>query len=427
MKRGFLVSPEPRKSDCELLGNISAPPKRPRALVQIPGHKEPPPELLHAVPIDEATARHGVVTTKIPPAAPGWAPDPDMYTCVMIFKGMKEKLLALPGFPTPFFTPTPPVYAIKPAGKRYGGGFGLVATADINVGDLIVRERAIIICPGWMPIPRGQDGKADLGMYTTAMEFQLGPERMAGYFALSNCFGKQKSAFHGIMDTNSLPIGGLPGYTGGCGGVFKEISRANHSCRPNAIYSWDLVSFTGQLRALQPIKAGEQIFLAYLSSDAPRAARQAEMLSKYRFTCRCAACSLSGSYAQYSDLRRTLIALQANATAELRKTDADVAAWAMNTALPDRMLIEPAEIWLNWMLGERSMNPMLLAAVFSRLCKAYAALGDEEAVKRYATQAAALEKAFTGSDGGWLVVASAPRDSAWWGLRQITREDEHRS
>ncbi|OCH89528.1 SET domain-containing protein, partial [Obba rivulosa] len=302
------------------------------------------------------------------------------------------------------------------AAGAHAGGLGMFATADLGVGDLIVCERPIVVAPQLLPVPRGPDGKAAHDMYDMGMSYQLGPERTDAYFALSNCFGKPLSQFHGILNTNSLPVGALPGHDGACLAVFKEISRVNHSCRPNAVYSWHLTSFTGQLRALRPIKSGEQVFVTYLGFDQPRANRQQEVLEKYKFKCRCGACTLSGTYARFSDLRRTLILAQAHA--DLTRTDADVLAWAANPTLPDRMLVDAAELWLSWMVGERSMNDVLLRVIFSRLCKVYAALEDEEAVRKYAKQAAALETAFTGGDGGWRAVAAAPRNNIWWGLRR---------
>ncbi|OCH89503.1 hypothetical protein OBBRIDRAFT_732523 [Obba rivulosa] len=359
-----------------------------------------------------------LITTKIPPAAPV-TQNQDLYTLGLLFYGMKEKILAIPGFPSSFTTPAPPVHRIQAAGAR-AGGLGMFATVDLDVGDLIVCERPIVVAPQRLPFPEGPDGKAAHDMYEMAMIFQLGPERTDAYFALSNCFGKSVPEVYGIMNTNALPVGALPGHDGACLAVFKEISRVNHSCRPNAVYSWHLTSFTGQLRALQPIKKGKQIFITYLGIDQPRANRQRAMLDKFKFKCKCGACSLSGQYARFSDLRRTLILAQAYA--DLTRTDADVLAWATNPTLPDRMLVDAAELWLNWMIGERSMNDVLLPVIFSRLCKAYAALEDEEAVRKYAKQAAALETAFTGDDGGWHAVAAAPRNNIWWGLRRKARQ-----
>ena len=70
-------------------------------------------------------------------------------------------------------------------------------------------------------------------------------------------------------------------------------------------------------------------------------------------------------------------------------------------------------LW-NAMVKEECHEPFLWEPVLVQLVKGYAVLEDEERVRYYATKAAELRTAFTGSDGGWLAVAEHPRETDWW-------------
>ncbi|OCH91995.1 SET domain-containing protein [Obba rivulosa] len=320
----------------------------------------------------------------------------------------------------PLKTPSPLRYRIlQPADGRYIG-LGMFATADFDVGDLILQERALLITTQFIPPGPNGYSAADAALHMAVYE-QMLPACRTAYLSLSNSFPSEQQEITGILNTNALYIGALPGYDGACGGVFNDISRINHSCCPNAVFRWDLASFSGQVHALAPVRCGEQIYLSYVDMCNPRKVRQQLLLDKYKFHCTCASCMLRGAGSQYSDLRRAFIAAQAAEDISERKTDDDVLAWTSNPALPERMLVDAAEIWLAWMLEERVMEERLCRVVLSRLCKAYAALEDEEGVKRCARHAAALEKAWIGHDGGWLAVAANPRNTLWWGLRTMPR------
>lgn len=80
--------------------------------------------------------------------------------------------------------------------------------------------------------------------------------------------------------------------------VYDDISRANHSCQPNAVAHHDRICGMGVLRALQNIGNGQEIFIDYLSSIEESvnllSNRQAELLNNYGFTCQCPVCSFTG-------------------------------------------------------------------------------------------------------------------------------------
>ncbi|KAJ6649953.1 N-lysine methyltransferase SMYD2 [Pseudolycoriella hygida] len=73
--------------------------------------------------------------------------------------------------------------------------------------------------------------------------------------------------------------------------IALESSYFNHSCLPNAVklYNDDIAV----IRAIQPIKAGQQIFVNYLKgdlTDKTSRERNEQLEFAYRFTCRCELC-----------------------------------------------------------------------------------------------------------------------------------------
>lgn len=66
------------------------------------------------------------------------------------------------------------------------------------------------------------------------------------------------------------------------------ICTANHSCDPNAVLAFNQPRT--ELRALKPIKAGEEIYIKYVDVTNPFPVRQAELKGTYLFTCQCAVC-----------------------------------------------------------------------------------------------------------------------------------------
>lgn len=94
------------------------------------------------------------------------------------------------------------------------------------------------------------------------------------------------------------------GSIGSARALYNDISRANHSCVPNANYQSHFSYLEGTLHALHPIKAGEEITISYLDVLTSSLERQA-ILAEYAFVCQCECCSLSVAKSKRSDDRRT--------------------------------------------------------------------------------------------------------------------------
>ena len=181
-------------------------------------------------------------------------------------------------------------------------GKGSFASRDIQRGDLILSEKPIFSMPTGGPAP----------LMCSAMEIAVGnlsPTHLDGYLSLQNshdtcsCF---PNPLLGLFGTNAIAT------TDGNGGVCLGASRFNHSCSPNARFSFN--SNTGDLRiyAVGTIPRGEEIFVGYIDHSllgkplygSPRRLRQAALHTHLHFTCECSACSLSEAEAEMSDARR---------------------------------------------------------------------------------------------------------------------------
>ncbi|KAK9236751.1 hypothetical protein V1525DRAFT_406139 [Lipomyces kononenkoae] len=66
------------------------------------------------------------------------------------------------------------------------------------------------------------------------------------------------------------------------------VSLINHSCEPNAVLVFDKnVLF---LRAIRPIKKGEEILITYTDNTMPMPQRKQQLRTRYFFDCQCTAC-----------------------------------------------------------------------------------------------------------------------------------------
>ncbi|RDX47167.1 SET domain-containing protein [Lentinus brumalis] len=344
---------------------------------------------------------------------------PEQRTVFVHYNGVVDALRAQhPGWPQAFSSPSPPVYKIVPID---GAGLGMVATADITAGEVIVRERPLLLSPKALPT---QDREA-LACLTVGLVQFMNPENRRAFYALKNCKGKtMPTEEDGIINTNSFMCGPFPTYEGRYCGVARECSRANHSCSPNAKHCFDPATLTQSLRAFRDIRAGEEITVSYIDFYLPSEKRKEELKRRYFFDCRCAACRLTGQARQQSDTARAFVNA-CGGDAMIAKVEAAFEEWlaagAQRTApvvlSPGLTQLDPfgmAEVLWDTMVREGCYNRGLWEPLLTRLVKGYAVLENAERVRFYATKAAQLRTLYTEEDGGWRAVADNPRQTEWW-------------
>ncbi|KZV74932.1 SET domain-containing protein [Peniophora sp. CONT] len=217
----------------------------------------------------------------------------------------KRMVMSTPGFPSPILHPPKMVYEVR---QVQGRGLGVLATEDIKAGDLILAERPLLVKMMWNPVRYWKDmteEEALRGAYVdleNTMEYicsRLTPKDLEAYKSLHNSHDTGGAGpLTGIWRTNGFKLGvkDPSGFDDGkeikareYSGVGANASRINHSCSPNAAFSFDMPSFSMEINALRPISKGEEITVAYCAVKIPAAERQ-NALKPYRFTCTCPAC-----------------------------------------------------------------------------------------------------------------------------------------
>ncbi|KAJ7099542.1 hypothetical protein B0H15DRAFT_771246 [Mycena belliarum] len=238
----------------------------------------------------------------------------DGWTSAMLQVATQAKIPSTPGFPSPMARPPDVRHRIGPTSNM---GLGVFSTARLQMGDLILSDRPLIVVPlhmyGSGDYPKNLTQKqtqqavlADAELYLQFVLDRLDPENRKAYMALANSHLKDGSGpILGIMRTNGMGIDALirPGnppmpYSAVC----KEISRLNHSCCPNTGAGFNMASFSYRLWALCDIAPGEELTLSYTDVTAPAAERQ-KALEPYGFQCTCRACQDPRT----SDARRSTI------------------------------------------------------------------------------------------------------------------------
>ena len=190
-----------------------------------------------------------------------------------------------------------PGYRIANAGDK---GLGVFALQVFRWGDLIAAEPPLFRI-------RGQDDGRPIDPQSVAAAInRLSSDEVQKYISLKDAHaeGGRYDKILGIFSTNAFETGSDHS------GTFLEASRFNHSCSPNARYSWNPDIKRMRVYALRDIVYGDEIFISYLAGrgvyGSSRAERQAG-LSRYMFTCVCIACGLQGPAAVASDERRLQI------------------------------------------------------------------------------------------------------------------------
>jgi hypothetical protein len=181
-----------------------------------------------------------------------------------------------------------------------GRGKGVVATLPIARGQRLLVDEARIVAsarfPSHVSHPQGQT------LFNAALS-RLPEADQAAILALDRSLSG--SAIESVMKTNAFACqvsdaGTDDAYM--C--LFPSVARINHACRPNAHARFHPGRLSMEIKALTPIKAGEEITISYGKLDLPHVARQQLYQDGWNFTCTCALCEAPTAHIVSSDARR---------------------------------------------------------------------------------------------------------------------------
>lgn len=108
---------------------------------------------------------------------------------------------------------------------------------------------------------------------------KLDPSSQATFLDLINVFAGSNTV-QGIFRTNGYSCIQFDNDEMSYTGVFELVSRTNHSCDPSARVVWDKDTRRAQLVTMKPIKAGEEVTVAWIVTLQKRKERMEELRVK---------------------------------------------------------------------------------------------------------------------------------------------------
>jgi len=172
------------------------------------------------------------------------------------------------------------------------------------------------------------------------------------------------------------------------------------------MFRWDRDTFSGEIRALRRIPAGEEVTISYFQGIMGPAEvtheRQKFLMKCYNFKCACPVCGRPSKGRNRSDEERPIIS----------KTVTDIGKQRLPNYLRDVGGALDRE-----MIFYPTYRIYLARAIVVARC----ALGEAKAARKWAGRAAQHMRAATGSDGGWDAIAREPEKCEWWGAWNTPR------
>ena len=162
-------------------------------------------------------------------------------------------------------------------------GLSVVATRKIYPGELIMKEKPLIVVPNKI-----YENVEQVVKYLDKCVLRMSSGDRELFLGLSDCNSSNDSTYLGIFDTNDMDFGGDAG-------VFATMARVNHACCPNAEFVTDFEHQYQHLKAIECIDVGAEITINYLSMEEEgsdvKNARQKFLKDYYNFICSCEFCS----------------------------------------------------------------------------------------------------------------------------------------
>ncbi|KAH6912901.1 hypothetical protein BKA70DRAFT_1265407 [Coprinopsis sp. MPI-PUGE-AT-0042] len=179
-----------------------------------------------------------------------------------------------------------------------GKGKGAIAARDIQQGELLLREKPLLLVPSsirvsptdfiWDQVKVLSDDKKEAFFNLSYVGFPAGKDPAKD----------KKELALAIFETNAVAASPHVG-------LFPRMARLNHGCSSafNAVYSWRANEGVLVIHALKPIARGSEVLASYTDTKKPRDERRAYLGQQYKFHCTCESCSLPEAESKASDAR----------------------------------------------------------------------------------------------------------------------------
>lgn len=175
-------------------------------------------------------------------------------------------------------------------------GRGVLASADINAGELLIKEAPTLTLSVQDKWFRPTDS-----YQSSLLERQflrLAPQQQRDVIDLYSFYSDD---LLGRFQTNAYPTSYLGKRQAS---IFPTISRINSDCCANVHFNFNAQCNHATVYAIRDIKKDEEILNCYIGSYQSRADRQEYLFSKFGFRCSCRVCMLTGPALVGSDRNR---------------------------------------------------------------------------------------------------------------------------
>ncbi|KAK2039634.1 SET domain-containing protein [Colletotrichum somersetense] len=255
-----------------------------------------------------------------------------------------------------------------------GKGLGAVANATIRAGDVLLRERPVLLQLTELADPVGRMQ----ALWVLEEGFvRLPLEDQRRVFDLSRSTGGH--VLEDVIRTNTF---GATLNDVGHFGLFPRAARINHACMPNAITRFSPRTLELEVVAYKDVQPGEELTISYSMLNMLYEERK-QALREWGFDCACALCSspaaVAASDGRRARLQAVLAALEDPALSGAASTVTKLAGELERVAAREGLEAQTGEF-------------------YGMVARAYARAGEVGAAGRYAAMAAERLERFVGYD-----------------------------
>ncbi|KAL2138018.1 hypothetical protein VTI28DRAFT_7659 [Corynascus sepedonium] len=256
-----------------------------------------------------------------------------------------------------------PAYEVLPV---EGKGQGVVARRRIRRGEIIMVDvPAVLIAVSFLAETKPHHRRRLLKQALN----QLPEETRSRSYGLGRSSSKYEVDAIMGPNSNTVVVADDQVHVG----LFTEVARINHACRPNAYYRFSERRLTMEVVAFHAIEQGEEIVMSYVPLETPAEERRRYLRDHWDFDCSCSLC-------RASELDRTNSEAWREKVKSLKETILNARSEGYY-----QHAITMTEEWL--MISEWDMTPPFMPEYHDTLADLYFLKGDMANATRYARMA----------------------------------------